>query len=109
MNLSLREFHTTKQNFLDVQRIEEFGSDSERDLKIVVRKALPLGLPLSDVILLKRQCLQHIRCIISSSRNPLETEFGETCIISSKVLAAVERYRISSRSGSVVSNVVLCP
>jgi hypothetical protein len=109
MILSLREFNATREDFLDAQRIEEVDGDSDRNLKIVLRKALPLGLPLSDVILLKRQCLQHIRSILSSSRNSQEKELGETSVISSKVLAAVERYRISSRAGSAVSNVVLPP
>jgi hypothetical protein len=108
MTLSLREFHVTKEDFLDVQRLEEIYSGSEYGLKIELRKSLPLGLPLSGIILLKRQCLQHIRSILSKSRNPQEAEFGETCIVSSKVLVAVERYRMSSRSGSGVSNAVLC-
>jgi hypothetical protein len=108
MILSLREFHAIREDFLDVQRIEEADSNAEYGLQVVLRKALPLGLPPSDVNLLKRQCLQHIRSIISSSRDPQETEFGETCIISSKVLVAIERYRTSSRSGSAVSNAVFC-
>jgi hypothetical protein len=107
MTLSLREFCATREDFLDVKRLEKAGLDSECDLKIVVRKSLPLGLPLSEVSLLKRQCLQHIRSIISLTRSPQEMEFGETCIISSKVLIAVERYRISSVLGSTVSKATL--
>jgi hypothetical protein len=108
MILSLREFNTTRGDFLDVQRIEKVDSDSEYGLKILTRKALPLGLPPSNISLLTKQCQQHIRSIISLNRNPYETEFGETSNISSKVLFAIERYRISSKSESTVSNTIFC-
>jgi hypothetical protein len=101
MELSLRQFSLKSEEFLAVDRVEE---DSEGRTVTVRRYASPLGLRAQDVMLLKKKCSQHIESIVARGWSLQDPSPFELSSLSSKILAALDRFWRLSTIPAIVSH-----
>jgi hypothetical protein len=96
MTLKVRVFQAHKQDFLAGRHLDTQAPTRCLSSDVAVtRHALPLGLPIEDVILLQMKCSDYIRCMVSEDsdgifRNVM-AEGG--CNLAWRAFNSVTRYR----------------